>query len=91
MAGFATGVGKGVGGLVFKTCAAGLSLPAYTLKGVEKQFEKRHSRPLQAKFLAIRIRQSLAEFEKATKEEKDEIIARWKEQGFDKGSFSGLK
>jgi hypothetical protein len=87
VAGFATGVGKGLGGLVFKTCAAGLSLPAYTLKGVEKQFEKRHNRPLVAKLLAIRIRQSLASFESVTQQEKVDIIARWKEQGFDKGSF----
>jgi hypothetical protein len=89
--GFATGVGKGLGGLVFKTCAAGLSIPAYTLKGVEKQFEKRHNRPLVAQLLAIRIRQSLASFEHVTQQEKDDVIARWKEQGFDKGTFKGVK
>jgi sterol 3beta-glucosyltransferase len=89
--GFVVGIGKGFGGLVFKTCAAGLSLPAYTLKGVEKQFEKRHNRPLVAKLLAIRIRQSLASFENVTQQEKDDVIARWKEQGFDKGSFVNVK
>ncbi|KAG9230525.1 hypothetical protein BJ875DRAFT_384927 [Amylocarpus encephaloides] len=82
--GFVTGVGKGAGGLVFKTCAAAFSLPAYTLKGLEKQFQKRHDRPLKAKILAIRLKQSLTEFERASHADKDEVIERWRTLGLDK-------
>ncbi|KAF4624206.1 hypothetical protein G7Y89_g13965 [Cudoniella acicularis] len=79
LGGFLTGIGQGAGGLIFKTSAAAIGLPGYTLKGVEKQFQKRHDRSLKAKLLAIRMRQSLLEFEGTTKEEKEEIIKRWRE------------
>jgi hypothetical protein len=101
--GFATGVGKGFGGLVFKTSAgmsnpplvpikvlvlttiAAFGLPGYTLKGLEKQFEKRYTRDLKAKLIAIRLRQGIAEFERVTPEEKEESIRRWKELCVDCG------
>lgn len=85
--GFFIGIGRGAGGLVFKTCAAGFGIPAYTLKGVEKQFQKRHDRELKAKILAIRLRQSLVEFERASKAEKEEVLERWRGLGLDKKGF----
>jgi hypothetical protein len=75
------GVGKGVGGLVFKSTAAVLGVPAYTLKGVEKQVEKRFDRGLKAKILEVRLRQGLVAYNKATQEEKDEVLCRWNEFG----------
>jgi hypothetical protein len=79
--GFGKGVGRGIGGLVFKSTAAGLALPAYTLKGVEKQLEKRFDRGLKAEILAVRLRQGLAAFKRATDEEKQEVLRRWEEYG----------
>jgi hypothetical protein len=79
--GFGKGIGKGVGGLVFKTSAAAFGVTGYTLKGVEKQFEKRYSRGLKANLIAQRLKQGLRHFGMATKEEKDEILKRWGELG----------
>ena len=77
--GFGKGVGKGVGGLVFKTGAAAFGVMGYTLKGVEKQFEKRYSRGLKANIIAQRLKQGMREFGKASEEEKKEIVKRWKD------------
>ena len=79
--GFGKGLGKGFGGLVFKTTAAFIGVPAYSMKGLEKQFEKRRDRGLKAKILQVRLKQSLTDHTRASKEEKDAIIARWKELG----------
>jgi hypothetical protein len=77
--GFGKGVGKGLGGLVFKTSAAAFGVTGYTLKGVEKQFEKRYSRGLKANLIAQRLKQGLRQFGMATEEEKKEILKRWGE------------
>ena len=79
--GFGKGIGKGVGGLVFKSTAAIIGIPAYTLKGLEKQIEKRFDRELKAKILSVRLRQGMVAYGRVTKEEKAEIISRWKELG----------
>jgi hypothetical protein len=79
--GFGKGVGKGVGGLVFKTGAAAFGVTGYTLKGVEKQFEKRYDRNLKANLIAQRLKQGLRLFGQATEEEKQEILKRWQELG----------
>ncbi|TVY17840.1 Sterol 3-beta-glucosyltransferase UGT80B1 [Lachnellula arida] len=77
--GFCTGVGKGAGALLFKTSAAAFGVPGYTLKGLEKQLEKRYDRDLKAKLITVRLRQGIAEFEQASKEQKEEITRRWEE------------
>jgi sterol 3beta-glucosyltransferase len=77
--GFGKGVGRGVGGLVLKSMAAIFALPAYTLKGAEKQIEKRRDRGLQAELIKIRLRQGLSAFQLATEEEKQEVLKRWRE------------
>lgn len=81
--GFAKGIGKGVGGLVFKTTAAAFGLPGYTLKGLEKQLEKRYSRGLKANLLVVRIKQGILAFERSSEEEREEIRRRWVELGCD--------
>jgi hypothetical protein len=81
VAGLGKGIGRGAGGLVLKTMAAVFGLPAYTLKGVEKQFEKRRDRNLQAKILNVRLKQGMDAFRRATEEERQEILRRWKELG----------
>lgn len=77
--GFGKGVGRGVGGLVFKTMAAVFGLPAYTLKGAEKQIEKHSDKDLKAEILRERLKQGLAAFQRATEEEKREVLKRWEE------------
>lgn len=79
--GFGKGVGKGLGGLVFKTSAAAFGMTGYTLKGVEKQFEKRYSRDLKANLIAQRLKQGLRQFSLASEEQKQEILKRWADLG----------
>ncbi|KAH7407275.1 hypothetical protein BKA64DRAFT_666200 [Cadophora sp. MPI-SDFR-AT-0126] len=81
--GFVKGVGRGVGGLAFKTTAAAFGIPGYTLKGLEKQLEKRYSRGLKANLLVVRIKQGILMFERASEEEREEIRKRWVELGCD--------
>lgn len=68
-------------GLVLKTMAAVTGLPGYTLKGAEKQLEKRSDRDLRAQILKMRLTEGLAEFSRTTLEEREEILRRWKEFG----------
>ncbi len=82
-AGFAKDIGKGVGGLVFKTTAAAFGMPGYTLKGLHKQLEKRYSRCLKANLLVVRIKQGILEFERSSEAEREEIRKRWVELGCD--------
>ena len=77
--GFMKGIGKGVGGIGFKIVAAGLGIPGYTLKGIEKQLEKRLDRGLKASILEVRLREGVVAYRRASKEEKDDILRRWKE------------
>ncbi|KUL88236.1 hypothetical protein ZTR_04936 [Talaromyces verruculosus] len=77
--GFVKGVGRGFGGLFFQSLAAVLSVPGYVLKGIEVQIEKRADRHLHAQLLRVRFVQGLAAFRRATQEEKDEVLRRWKE------------
>lgn len=77
--GFGKGVLAGIGGIPFKAGAAVFALPGYTLKGAERQMEKRKDRPLRAKILQVRIQQGIAEFRFADQELKENILKRWKE------------
>jgi hypothetical protein len=73
--GFGKGVGKGLGGFVFKVGAAGLGIPGYTLKGIERQIEKRKDRMLKADILVVRLRQGIWEFGAVDEEERKKILA----------------
>lgn len=77
--GFGKGVGRGASGLVLKTLAAVTGLPGYTLKGIEKQLEKRTDRVLQAEILKVRLQQGLSEFKRSTVEKREDILQRWKD------------
>jgi len=73
------GIGKGFGGLVLKSGAAAFAIPGYTLKGLERQLEKRRNRYLKAKILHTRIEQGINEYKRAGQEEKDQILKRLRE------------
>ncbi|EED17988.1 conserved hypothetical protein [Talaromyces stipitatus ATCC 10500] len=77
--GIGKGIGRGIGGLFFKSIAAAFGLPGYCLKGLEKQIEKRDDRDLRAQILQVRIIQGLAAYRRASEEDKQEILRRWNE------------
>lgn len=81
LTGFGKGIGKGVGGLLFKSTAAVLGVPAYTAKGLEKQIEKRFDRDLKARILEVRLKQGMTAYGRASKEEKQVVLSRWKQLG----------
>ena len=78
---FGKGIIKGLGGIVLKSGAAAFGIPGYTLKGLERQYEKRFSRGSKASILSVRIKQGIAEYGRASTEEKEEILKRWNELG----------
>ncbi|KAM0324920.1 hypothetical protein ACHAQA_007886 [Verticillium albo-atrum] len=72
------GIYQGGRGFTYNIASALFGLPAYTLKGIEKECSKHHLTKFKAEFLLIRMRQGIEEFIKATPEEKDEAVAQWK-------------
>jgi sterol 3beta-glucosyltransferase len=53
-------------------------VPGYTLKGIERELSKHRLTSLQAELYLIRLRQAVNDREKATQQEKDEVVERWK-------------
>jgi sterol 3beta-glucosyltransferase len=53
-------------------------VPGYTLKGIERELSKHRLTGLQAELYLIRLRQAVSDREKATQQEKDEVVERWK-------------
>jgi hypothetical protein len=49
------------------------------LKGIEKQLGKRHNRDLKARLLIIRMKQGIVGFDRASEDEKNLVVKRWKE------------
>lgn len=66
---------------MFKSGAAAFAIPGYTLKGIERQFEKRLDRCLKTNLLATRMKQGIAEYKTASEEDKQLILKRYKELG----------
>lgn len=75
----AKGVGKAIAAVPLKISAAAFGVPGYTLKGLEKQLEKRYSRGLKAGLLVVRIKQGIVAFGRASEGEKEEVRRRWRE------------
>ena len=66
---------------MFRSGAAAFAIPGYTLKGIERQFEKRFDRCLKANVLMMRMKQGIAEYKTASEEDKQLILNRYKELG----------
>lgn len=60
------------------TSAAIWGVPGYTLKGIERALSKHRLTTLQAELYLIRLRQAAHDFERATAEERAEVVGRWK-------------
>lgn len=77
-AGFAKGVGKGIGGLMLKPGAAFFGIPGYTMKGVYKELQKHFGSSVQNYIIAARTAQGFDEYQKASPEECRDVVMRWK-------------
>ncbi|WPH03180.1 Hypothetical protein R9X50_00605600 [Acrodontium crateriforme] len=77
-AGFFKGVGKGIGGIALKPGAAIFSIPGYTMKGVYKELQKLSGSSVQNYIIAARTAQGYDEWQKASPEERQEVVYRWK-------------
>ncbi|KAH6695584.1 glycosyltransferase family 28 domain-containing protein [Plectosphaerella plurivora] len=77
----AKGLGKGVyTGMRDFLCnigAATFGLTGYTLKGIEKEFSKRHLTNLKAEIVLIRLRQGIEQFRKAEPDDRMVVVKRW--------------
>ncbi|KAF4953377.1 hypothetical protein FSARC_12428 [Fusarium sarcochroum] len=76
--GLGRGLLRGGYGIMGNLGSACFGLPGYTLKGLEKELMRHHLTPLKAEILLIRLRHGLSDWRKATQEEKDEAVRRWK-------------
>lgn len=60
------------------TVTAVFGIPGYTLKGIEKEMSKHHLTKLKSEIMLIRLRQSIDDFRRATPEEREAVVTRWK-------------
>jgi hypothetical protein len=60
------------------TVTAVFGIPGYTLKGIEKEMSKHHLTELKSEIMLIRLRQSIDDFRRATPEEREAVVTRWK-------------
>lgn len=77
-AGFIKGIGKGIGGIVLKPGAAVFGIPGYAMKGVYKEMQKHFGSSVQNYIIAARTAQGFDEYQRATPEERRDIVMRWK-------------
>jgi len=73
VAGTGKGVGKGLGGLMFKPLGGVFGTLGYSLKGVEKQVWRRKEREIEAVIIKVRIQESVRDFNNASLEERNEM------------------
>ncbi len=59
--------------------AAVLGVPAYTYKGIYKELHKSGGKPLNEFIMAARTADGLEDWTTSTVEEREQILARWKE------------
>jgi UDP:flavonoid glycosyltransferase YjiC (YdhE family) len=78
-AGFFKGIGKGIGGIVFKPSAAIFSIPGYTMMGVYKEMQKVFGSSVQGYIIAARTAQGYDEWQRSDVQERRLVIERWKE------------
>eukprot|EP01053_Blabericola_migrator_P002393 Blabericola_migrator_1__2392@NODE_1671_length_4044_cov_226_150616_g1085_i0_p1_GENE_NODE_1671_length_4044_cov_226_150616_g1085_i0NODE_1671_length_4044_cov_226_150616_g1085_i0_p1_ORF_typecomplete_len899_score133_52Glyco_transf_28/PF03033_20/5_4e36UDPGT/PF00201_18/1_8e27ATG_C/PF09333_11/8e03ATG_C/PF09333_11/1e03ATG_C/PF09333_11/2e11Glyco_tran_28_C/PF04101_16/1_2e07VPS13_C/PF16909_5/0_0029_NODE_1671_length_4044_cov_226_150616_g1085_i011483844 len=77
--GFVKGVGRGLGGLIFKPGAGLLALIAYPAQGMYMEYRRfRHGKGLQKRIMASRMAQGLEEFNAASIEERLQVMQAWR-------------
>lgn len=77
-AGFAKGVGKGIGGFITKLGAAHLSIVGYTMKGVHKEVQSLFGNNVENYIITSRVAQGYEEWLQSSDAEREDVIVRWK-------------
>ncbi|RAH69469.1 putative UDP-glucose,sterol transferase [Aspergillus aculeatinus CBS 121060] len=77
--GFVKGVGKGVGGVLFKPTAGIWGLAGYPLDGIHKSLRNSLAKSKTKEILTSRIKQGIEEMSAATPQQRAEVIQRWNE------------
>ncbi|KAH7408766.1 putative glucosyl/glucuronosyl transferase [Phaeosphaeria sp. MPI-PUGE-AT-0046c] len=77
-AGFAKGVGKGIGGFFTKLSAAHFSILGYTLKGVHKQVQSLFGNNVENYIITSRVAQGYEDWLQSSNAEREDVIIRWK-------------
>ncbi|KAI1843632.1 hypothetical protein JX266_010265 [Neoarthrinium moseri] len=75
--GFLKGIGKGIGGVVFKPAAAAWSVPAYTMAGLHAEIRSLFAQSAENYIVASRISQGNESLKGASSEEREDIEVRW--------------
>ncbi|KAL3423468.1 glycosyltransferase family 28 domain-containing protein [Phlyctema vagabunda] len=78
-AGLFKGIGKGIAGVVLKPGAAIWGLPGYTFMGIHKEVRKMFGSSVLNYIIAARTAQGYEDYKTATKEERLDVITRWRE------------
>lgn len=77
-AGFAKGVGKGIGGFFTKLSAAHFSILGYTMKGVHKEVQSLFGNNVENYIITSRVAQGYDEWLQSSDAEREDVIVRWK-------------
>lgn len=77
--GFIKGFGKGIAGLVAKPGAGIYGIPAYTMKGVYQEIQKRFGASVQNYIIASRTAQGYSEYQSTTREQRKEVATKYLE------------
>ncbi|PYH43031.1 putative UDP-glucose,sterol transferase [Aspergillus saccharolyticus JOP 1030-1] len=84
--GFIKGVGKGVGGVLFKPAAGIWGLAGYPLDGIHKSLRNSLAKSKTKEILTSRIKQGIEEMSAATTQQRADVIRRWNELVKDEGT-----
>ncbi|KAH8429328.1 glycosyltransferase [Aspergillus melleus] len=77
LSGFVKGVGRGIGGVVFKPGAAIWAVPAYTFQGVYEEVQKYFGSGLSSYIATTRYMEGKLGSDKLTEDQRKEIVERW--------------
>ncbi|GJN79361.1 hypothetical protein PLIIFM63780_002874 [Purpureocillium lilacinum] len=89
--GLVKGIGKGIGGLITKPAAGIWGVPAYMMQGVHAELNKQFARSVHNYIITSRVVQGRQDLDKATPEERADIVRRWNNSKFDLKNFYILK
>jgi hypothetical protein len=89
--GFVKGVGKGLGGVFFKSASAVFAVPAYTVQGLRAEVRGMFARSSTNYIITSRVLQGEEDLAGSTAEEGRDVLARWHSQREELKAFYLLK
>lgn len=75
--GFFTGLGKGIGGAIFKPAAGAIGLPAYAFKGIYEEVQNARGLGTDALLKKKLLEKGQEEWECCSREEREAVLGRW--------------